>query len=300
MARKIILGIISFIIVVVVLSATFFVVTQRDQVVITRLGEPKRVEREPGLGVRAPFVDRVNRFDRRLLEYDSSPREILTRDKKNLLVDNYARWQIVEPLKFLQTVRDEEGAQSRLDDIIYSELRIELGRHDFLEIVATARQELMDKVLAASRQKARAYGIELVDVRIKRADLPPENANAVFGRMRAEREREAMRYRSEGNEEAAKIRAEADKERVILLADAYEQEQSVRGEGDAEAIRIYADSYGRDPNFYAFIRSLEAYRASLKEGTTLILSSESEFLRYLNNPSGAASPAPDRVGPPEE
>jgi membrane protease subunit HflC len=196
-------------------------------------------------------------------------------------VDNYAKWRIKKPLLFLQKVRTENRAQARLDDIIYSELRVELGRFELIEIVAEKRAEIMLKVTKRTTESAAEFGIEIRDVRIKRADLPSENEMAIFDRMRTEREREAKRYRSEGAEEAAKIRADADKKKTIILAEAYELEQKLRGDGDARAITIYAQAFEKDPEFYAFIRSLDAYKLSLKENTTIILTPETEFFRVL-------------------
>lgn len=266
---------------VVALNAVFFTVQEDEQVVITRFGKPVRVVRDPGLGYRVPFIDHLTVFDKKLLEYDSSPTEIITRDKKTLVVDNFSRWRIVDPLMFLRTVGNEIGAQARLDDIIYSELREELGRKELVSIVAKERAQLMDTVTKESNLKANQYGIEIVDVRLKRADLPEENLKAIFGRMRAERERIARQYRSEGREEAQKIKAETDRERDVLLADAYEQEQMVKGAGDAKSIEITANAFGEDSEFYGFQKSLEVYRKSLKDKTTLLLPSDSEFLRFL-------------------
>ena len=181
---------------------------------------------------------------------------------------------------------NETGAQSRIDDIIYSELRLELGRKVLLDVVARQRRILMEQVTSESNRKAGKYGIEIVDVRLKRADLPPENLKAIFGRMRAERERIARQYRSEGKEEAQKIRAETNRERDILLADAYEKEQEIKGEGDAQSIDISAQAFGQDPEFYSFNKSLEVYRASLKDKTTLLLESDSEFLQFLQSSKG--------------
>ena len=276
---------IGFLIVVVVvafiLNSVFFTVREDQQVVVTRLGKPVRVLREPGLGFRTPFIEQLTFFDKRLLEYDSNPTEIITQDKKSLVVDNFSRWRFVDPLMFLRTVRDEVGAQARLDDIIYSELRLELGRKDLVNIVAHDRAQLMDQVTKESNQKALQYGIEIVDVRLKRADLPPENLKAIFGRMQAERNRIARQYRSEGKEEAQKIRAETDRERDILLAGAYEKEQNIKGTGDAKSIEITARAFGQDTEFYSFVKSLEVYRSSLRDKTTLLLPSDSEFLRFL-------------------
>jgi membrane protease subunit HflC len=280
---KTLLIVVLILIAIIVLSSTFYTVTERDQAVVLELGKPVRVVVEPGLYVKIPFIQSLMRYDKRLLEYDAAPTDIITNDKKNLRVDNYAKWRIKDPLLFLQTVRTEERAQARLDDIIYSDLRVELGRHDLIDIVATKRAQIMEDVTSRTDKKAREYGIEVRDVRIKRADLPVENERAIFERMQAERNREARRYRSEGAEEAAKIKADADKKKTIILAEAYEQEQKIRGEGDAESIRIYAEAFSKDPDFYGFLRSLEAYKRSLNQKTTVILSPDTEFFHVLRN-----------------
>lgn len=258
-----------------------FTVPQWMQAIVVQLGEPVRTVQEPGLYWKLPFVQRVAYFDRRLLDQDTSPKEILTRDKQQLVVDNYTRWRIVDPLQYLRTVRDENGAQSRLDDIVYSNLRETLGRHTLREIVSEKRAELLEQVTQRSDEKAREYGIEVIDVRIKRADLPEKNELNVFNRMRTERERLAKKFRAEGDEEARKIRSESDKQVQILLADARQKSQVVRGEGDALAVKIFADAYGHDPELYEFVRTLEAYRNTLGAGTTVILSPDSEFFRLL-------------------
>ena len=263
-----------------------FTVPQWMQAMVVQLGEPVRVVREPGLYWKIPFIQQVTYFDRRLLDYDASPKEILTVDKQQLVVDNYTRWRIVDPLQFYRSVRNEDGAQSRLDDIVYSDLRETLGRHTLREIVSDKRSALLAEVTRRSAEKAKAYGIEVVDVRIKRADLPEKNEQNVFNRMRTERERQAKKFRAEGDEEARKIRSESDKEVRIILADAQQTAQVVRGEGDAQAARTFAEAYGRDPEFYAFQRSLDAYRAALAEDTTVILSPRGDFLRYLDRVGG--------------
>ena len=265
----------------VVVSRTFYSVSETEQVVVTQLGRPVRLVKPPGLHLKVPFIQQLTFFEDRLLDYDAAPAPVITRDKKNLVVDNYAKWQINDPLKFLQTVQDEAGAQARLDDIIYSKVREQLGLHDLVEVIATKREAIMRAVTAASHEASTAYGIAVIDVRIKRADLPPENAQAVYGRMRTEREREAKRYRSEGQEEALKIRAESEKQQTIMLAEAYEQAQAIRGEGDAAAMRIYAEAFQHDPDFFSFTRTLEAYRKSLKGKTTLLLPPQMDFLKYL-------------------
>ena len=293
--KKIIGFFIAAVLIILVLNSFFFTVKENQQVVVTRLGKPVRVEREAGLSYRIPFIEQLTYFDRRLLEYDSNPTEIITQDKKTLVVDNFSRWLISDPLMFLRTVRDEVGAQARLDDIIYSELRLELGRKDLIEILATERAKLMVKVTKASNTKSRQYGIDIVDVRLKRTDLPEQNLKAIYGRMQAERQRIAKQYRSQGKERAQVIRAETNRERDILLADAYEKEQNLKGIGDAQSVEINAKAFSQDPGFYAFLKSLEAYRNSLKDKTTLILPPESEFLQFLQG-AGNSSEKKEKKG----
>ena len=258
-----------------------YTVPQWQQAIVVQLGEPVRIVQEPGLYFKLPVVQNVLYFDKRLLAYDAAPKEILTKDKQQLVVDNFSRWRIRDPLQFYRTVRDEAGAQSRLDDVIYSIVRENLGRHTLREIMNEKRTEVMAEVTKESDAKARDYGIEVADVRIKRADLPEKNELNVFNRMRTERERLAKKFRAEGDEEARKIRSESDKEVQILTAEARKQAEVTRGQGDAQAVKIFADAYGRDPEFYQLVRTLEAYRNSITEGTTLILSPNSEFFRYL-------------------
>lgn len=277
------LGALLFIVMGLVAYTGFFTVDMTEQVVITQMGMPIRVASEPGLHFKIPFIQQTTTFSRQLLDYDANAAEIITSDKKNMLVDNFAKWKIVDPLLFLQTVRDFGGAQARLDDIIYSELRVELGRHPLHEIISTKRTQIMETVRKASDEKARAYGILINDVRIKRADMPPEIANSIYNRMKAERQRIAKEYRSEGNEEAMKIRAETDKQRIVLLAEAYKSEQEIKGQGDAEAVHIYASEFSKDPKFYEFIRSLEAYKKSLSDKTIMVLSHDSEFLKTFSS-----------------
>jgi len=269
-------------------NLAFFTVPVWMQAVVLQLGEPVRTIREPGLYMKIPFIQSVLYFDRRLLEYDASPKELLTRDKQQLVVDNYTRWKIVDPLKFYQAVRDEGGAQSRLDDIVYSNLRENFGRQTLLEIVNTRRAGLMEEVTRKSDLKARDFGIEVVDVRIKRADLPEKNEQNVFSRMRTERERLAKKFRAEGDEEARKITSGSEKDVRVLMAEAKRSSEVTRGQGDAEAVKIYADAYGRDIEFFALVRTLDAYRKALPGTTSVIMSPEAEFLRFLKG----VDPAP--------
>ena len=258
-----------------------FTVSEVEQVVVTQFGKPKRVITAAGLHYKMPFIEKITVFDRRLLDYDSAADPIFTKDKKILLLDNYARWRIVDPLLFMQALRTEDEALARLDDIIYSELRKELGQHELSEVVSENREAIMDTVANRSAMAARVYGIEIVDVRVKRADLPPENEAAVYNRMRAERDREAKAYRSEGEEQALKIRAETDLESASIRAAAYEEAQGTRGKGDAEALSIYAAAYRNAEEFYEFTRTLEAYETSLDEKTILVQPADTDFFRFL-------------------
>ena len=274
--------IIGLALVIALASMSMFTVHITQSAVLLELQKPKEIITEPGLYFKIPFIQKVRYFSKQLLDNDSPPAEVITRDKKNLLIDNFSLWRITNPLKFLETVRSVNGARARLDDIVYSELRVEIGTHDLHAAVTESRETIMAKITKEANLKADEYGIELVDVRIKRIDLPPEIANSIFNRMRTERERIAKEYRSEGNEESTKIRATTDKEKTILIAEAYKQEQTVRGKGDAKAIKVYADALQKDPKFYAFIRSMEAYKTSLKNDTTILMTEDSDFLKFLN------------------
>jgi membrane protease subunit HflC len=287
MNRKILARRLLLVVLVLVLLALFrpwYILDETEQGVIVQLGKPVRVVRESGFHLKLPYPFQVvQKFERRLLEYDSPPEEVITRDKKTLVVDSYVRWRIADPLVFLRTVVSESGAVVRIDDVVYSELRTEIGRVDLFDLVSRVRGEVMSRITARSNEKTREFGVEIVDVRIKRADLPKQNEEAIFQRMKSERERQARQYRSEGEEEATKIRAEADKERALILAEAEKQAQMLRGEGEAEALRIYAGAYAKNPEFFAFLKTLELYEKSLKEGDTLILTPASDLLRYLRS-----------------
>ncbi len=285
MGKKIGPMVVVVIVLLFILGSVFFTVDETKQAIVFQLGKQAGGVKNPGLHFKIPFLQNVEYFEQRLLDYDAAPAEILTADKKNLVVDNYAKWNIVDPLKFYKTVRTVRGAQARLDDIIYAELRVELGRHNYVDIITKLRSEIMANVTERSNTKAGDYGISVRDVRIKRADLPQENERAVFGRMRTERERQAKKYRSEGQEKSIKIRAGADKERTIILAEASKQSQILKGEGDAKATKIYAESFGQDTEFFYFTRSLETYRYALGSDTTVVLNAEDDFLKYFQKSS---------------
>ena len=260
-----------------------FQVTEWQQAIVLQFGKPIRTISEPGLYFKTPLAQNVMLFEKRLLEYDATAKELITKDKQQLVVDNYSRWKIIDPLKFYQTVITIAGAQSRLDDIIYSNLREAIGKATLHDVVSGDREALMHTVTEDSDAKARSYGIQVIDVRIKRADLPEKNEKNIFSRMRTERERQAKKFRAQGDENARKIRSEAEKTREILLADAKRAAEITRGQGDGDATTIYAKAYSRDPNFYEFMRTLEAYRVTLPGRTTLLLSPKGEFLRILEN-----------------
>jgi len=280
--QGVIIAVIAVVIGLFVLGASpFFVVDVTQTAIVVQLGAPVKNITEPGLYFKAPFIQEVTYFDKRLLDYDSEPQDVITQDKKTLLLDNFAKWRITDPLKVYQNFQSQRGALQRLHDIIYSELRVELGRHDLAEIVSTGRADLMKIVTQRSNEKASAYGIEIQDVRVKRADLPEQNEKAVFARMQAERERQAKQYRAEGAEEAQKIRSDAEKDKEIILAQAYKESEELRGAGDAKAFKVYADAYRQDPKFFEFTRSMEAYKKSFNEKSTVVMSPDSEFFRYL-------------------
>jgi membrane protease subunit HflC len=280
--QNLLIGLIAVIVLLFVLGASpLFIVDITQTAIVVQLGKPQRNITEPGLKVKLPFIEEVTYFDKRLLDYDSSAQEVITQDKKTLLIDNFAKWRIIDPLKVYQAFQTQRGALRRLDDIIYSELRVEVGRHDLSDIVSKTRAEIMAVVTQRANEKATVYGIEIQDVRIKRADLPEQNEKAVFARMQAERERQAKQYRAEGAEEAQKIRSDAEKDREIILAEAYKASEELRGEGDAKAFKIYASAYRQDPRFFEFTRSMEAYKKSFSGTSTLVMSPDSEFFKYL-------------------
>ena len=261
---------------------TVFIVDETEQVVILAFGKPVRTITEPGINMKVPFpLQEKIKFDDRLLEYDSPPEEILSKDKKTLIVDNYVRWRIVDPLQFLRTVQAIPTALSRMDDIVYSELRRELGTHDMVEIITQNREKLMEKVTLNSNNATLDYGIEVLDVRIRRVDLPAENEESIYARMEAERNRQANKFRSEGEEEAQKIRASTDRDKTIILADAYKEAERIRGEGAAKAVEVYANAYSADPKFYEFVRTLDTYKKIVDDKTTLVLPADSRLFKLL-------------------
>jgi membrane protease subunit HflC len=263
-------------------SAIF--VDETEHVIITQFGEFKRTISTPGLAFKLPFAQTATHIEKWILLSDAPHEEYLTSDKKRLVADPITRWRIVDPLNFYTSVRNETQARKRLDDIVLSELRQELANRTMGEMVGSARGEMMAAVTKRTAAKAREFGIEVIDVRIKHLDLPKEVQQSVFARMKAERERLAKGYRAQGQEESDKITAQTDKEQVIIMAEAAKRAEKVRGDGDAQSTKIYAEAYGQDEEFYSFIRNLEAYERSIDPNATVVLSTGSKLFRYLTKP----------------
>ncbi|MEK7270145.1 MAG: protease modulator HflC [Planctomycetota bacterium] len=273
--------VVTALVALVVLLASVFTVDMTQQALVLQFGRHVRTVTEPGLHFKAPFVQQVTRYDKRVLTSDIKAGEYLTLDKKRLVADPISRWRIGDPLQFFKTVTNEAGALARLEPIVLSELRDELARYNFTDIISSQREAIMQKASERVRAKATEFGIEVVDVRIKRADLPVEVQASVYARMKAERQRIALQYRAEGAELAAKVRATAEKEATIISAEAYAESQGLRGEGDAQATAIYAKAFQQDAEFYSFLRTLEAYEKFLDQNSTLVLNSDSELFKYL-------------------
>ncbi|MBT4628646.1 MAG: protease modulator HflC [Deltaproteobacteria bacterium] len=260
-----------------------YIVDKTQYAIEILLGDPVDIVLEPGLNFKFPFVSRIVFMENRLQDYDADPGAVFTKDKKEMKVDTYSKWRVSDPLKFYETVRTTNGAHARLDDIIYSQTREILGAHTLMEIVSGNRKEIRESITLRSRKNATKFGIEILDVRIKRADLPEQNSQSVFGRMNAERRRQAKLYRSQGEEESLKIRSDADRERVEIIAEAKKINEETRGGADAKATKIYADAYQKDMDFFKFLRSHDVYRNSLQEGTTLLMDANSKFFKYLKD-----------------
>jgi membrane protease subunit HflC len=280
--------------------ASAFIVHQNEQALVLRFGEPKRVVNTPGLNWKVPLVDSVEIYDKRILDLDSQPQEVTASDQKRLVVDSFARYRIVDPLKFYQTLRYEEGVRSRLGPIIDSAMRRVLGGATFQDVVRDKREYLMNRIAEQVNREGNDFGLEVVDVRIKRADLPEQNSKSVFDRMRAERQREAAEFRAQGTAEANRIKATTDREATVIRAEATRKGEQTRGAGDAERNKIYAEAYTKDQEFFEFYRSMQAYEHGLKsEDTRLLISPDSDFFKYFADPHGKA-PATPAPQPPRQ
>jgi len=263
--------------------STFFIVKETQQAIVLQLGEPKKVYKDAGLYWKIPLLQNVQLIDKRVLDIDAPAEEVIALDQKRIIVDAYAKFIIVDPLKFYISVGNERVAQSRLSSIINAKIRGVLGKENLVNLISTDRTKLMNKITKDVAEEAKDFGINVIDVRIKRADLPTANSEAIFKRMQTERTREAKEFRAEGFELGQTIKSTADKEATILLAEARKKSQILRGEGDGQRNKIFADAFGRDPEFFSFYRAMQSYEKSLISGseTSLVLSPDSEFFRYF-------------------
>lgn len=268
------------------LAQSAFIITEGEQGIVLQFGKPIRTIRDPGLYFKYPLIQDLTVFDKRILVAQARAAEYITLDKKRLTVDTVSRWKIDDPLVFYQTVQNYQGAVARLNDTISGRLRQAIANHNFKDFIREERERIMNQVTNATAEVAGRFGISVIDVRIKRVDLPEEVQNSVFARMKAERERIAKRYRAEGEEKAREIRANANKQKEIILAEAYRQQEVLKGEGDAEATSIYAEAYGKNEDFYSFTRHLEVYKKIFGAETSLMLRPDSELLKFLDSPNG--------------
>lgn len=290
---------IAVVVLAIVLNSALYTVHQTEQALVLQFGSPVRVETEPGLKWKIPFVQNVIRYDARTLDLDPPGQQVPLIDQKRIIVDTYARYQITDPLRFYQTVRSEIGLRDRFGSILNSAVRDELGEADLTDLLAESRGRIMQEITDTVRRRADEFGIRVVDVRIGRTDLPQETSQSVFNRMRSSRIAQAAQLRAEGEELKAKIQAEADRDRTVILAEARKTGEILRGQGDAERNTILGDVYGKDPEFFAFYRSMDAYRRALGDGTTtMVLSPESDFFRFFGQApqNGEIPPVAGRSG----
>jgi membrane protease subunit HflC len=290
-------GIIAAVLLVALMIAygSLFTVYQTDQVIVVRLGQPIRVVTDPGLNFKVPLLDSVISVEKRIVDLENPAQEVITSDQKRLVVDAFARYRINDALKFYQTIGAIEGANARLSTLLNSALRRVLGEASTTDVVRDKRAQLMSLVRTQLENEAQSFGVAVVDVRIRRADLPEQNSQAVYQRMQTERQREAAEFRAEGSQRSQEIRAKADRDVTVLIAEAQSKGEQTRGEGDAERNRIYAEAYGRDPDFFTFYRSMQAYESGLRSNDTrMVLKPDSDFFRYFGDPMGK-----NREGPPK-
>ena len=292
--RFLVIGLVILGGIAVLMSTALFIVPQTQQALVLQFGEIRRTVRDPGLQIKLPWQS-VMYYDKRLLDLDPPVQSVILADQKRLDVDAYARFKIIDPQLFNQRVRDEATARLRLAPIVNSSMRRVLGNATLANVLSGDRDRIMADIQKEVNDAARDFGIEIVDVRLRRADLPQQTSEAIFNRMRSEREREAKEARAQGEEERQRIQSRADRDRVVLLAEAQREAQTMRGEGDGLAVKIYADAFGKDPNFFAFYRSMQAYRDSFTgPDTTMVLSPDMAFFRFMQNPSGMAPASPTK------
>ncbi|MGL4265320.1 MAG: protease modulator HflC [Afipia sp.] len=267
--------------------SSLFTVSETQQVLLVRLGEPVRVVTTPGLNFKVPFIDTVISIDKRILDLENPAQEVIASDQKRLVVDAFARYRIKDPLRFYQTLGSIQAANIQLTTLLNAAMRRVLGEVTFINVVRDERDVLMNRIQKQLDRETASYGISVVDVRIRRADLPEQNSQAVYQRMQTERQREAAEFRAQGGQKAQEIRSRADREATVIIADANSQAEQVRGEGDGERNKLFAEAYGKDADFFAFYRSMTAYENSMKgNDTRFLLRPDSEFFRYFANPAG--------------
>jgi len=285
--------------VLIVAYSSVFTVYQTQQALVVRLGQPVRVVSVPGLNVKLPFVDTVIAIDKRILDLEAPAQEVIASDQKRLVVDAFARYRIQDPLRFYQTLGSIQGANSQLAILLNSALRRVLGEVTFSHVVRDQRAELMARIRGLVDTEAAGYGISVVDVRIRRADLPEQNSQAVYQRMQTERQREAAEFRAQGAQRAQEIRSRADRDVTVLIADATSKSEQIRGEGDSTRNKIFAEAFNRDPDFFGFYRSMQAYEASMRHNDTrLLLKPDTSFFRYFNDPFGRQKGDASQARPP--
>jgi membrane protease subunit HflC len=290
-----ILGVFTVAVVAFVGLSSVYTVDPTEQAIVLQFGAPREVVTEPGLHTKIPFTQTVEYISRRVLNVEAPPEEMIAQDKKRLVVDAFARWRIVDPLRFYQSFNPQDRAIGQLTLILSSNVRGVIGAQDFSAVLSSARAQLMRDIRDNMNKEAGRFGIEIVDVRIRHADLPPTNSQAIYERMKQERIREANEYRAEGEEISQRIRARADRDVTVLTAEATRESEILRGQGDADKTKILGDAYGQDADFFAFYRSMKAYQDALPADTTsIVLSPNSEFFHYFSQPGGAAAAAPAR------
>ena len=302
MDRRLLIAVAVVLVVAGILAmSALFIVDQTQQALVLQFGQPRRVIRDPGLWAKRPFLEDVILYDNRLLDFEPPPEEVIVSDQKRLVVDTYTRYRITDPLLFYQTVNSEVAVRARLSAMVSGSLRRVLGNVTLSALLSDQRPAIMHQIRDEVAAQGKGFGIDVVDVRIRRADLPEENSQAIYARMVSERQQQAAQYRGEGAEAAQTVRANADRERTVILAEAQRDAQKVRGDGDAQSIRVYADAFGQDKEFFAFYRSMQAYRDALTgHGTSFVLTPDTGFFRFFENSGGAVgkegSPAA-RAGP---
>ncbi|MEM7120897.1 MAG: protease modulator HflC [Pseudomonadota bacterium] len=287
MKKSLIIGAVVIAAILIVGSSALFTIQETEQGIVLQFGDPKQVVTEPGLHFKVPFIQNVVIYDKRVLEFENPQQEVIASDQKRLVIDAFAFYRITNPLEFYQAVGTEEVARARLSNLLNASMRQLIGTVPLVDVISGERERLMEDIRIRINREAAQFGVVVIDVRIKRADLPEENSQAIYERMQTEREREAREIRAQGEEQSLRIRAEADRTRTVLISEARRQSEILRGEGDGEAVRIFADAFGQDVEFFTFYRTMQAYREALNaDDTTIIMSPDGDFLQFLNSVQG--------------